>query len=345
MYIPTLRRLLVRMCHIAWFIVTGITIANAASFDCKKAGTRIEKTICSDSQLSGLDDKLGNAYAEALKNSPDKSWLVKQQRRWMRARTQCENTKCLAAKYNRQINFLSTVYGCNTHNVIANLPDAIAGLVPQDLGIESFAMLKMPETNTTLIAAIAAPIWNFNLCSANLPEGVTTSRMLLVWRRSGTGWKQIGKSDKVLFSVDTAGQTDVKVSTSNGQFQVENSATSATAMRWLWYENYTLAFDKNADRIRLVKWESSQLQYPMSGGGIGYKEFDEATEKYGEERVCDSDGYMGKINYSSRLATIEQCKFAQPKVKARSFQVPSGPISLEEVASVRFDKLPYIANE
>lgn len=40
--------------------------ANAASFDCTKAGTDQEKMICSDSILSSLDDKLAKTYKSAL---------------------------------------------------------------------------------------------------------------------------------------------------------------------------------------------------------------------------------------------------------------------------------------
>lgn len=42
--------------------------ANAASFDCKKASTWLEKTVCSNPELSKLDDQLAKAYADALKS-------------------------------------------------------------------------------------------------------------------------------------------------------------------------------------------------------------------------------------------------------------------------------------
>ena len=34
----------------------------AASFDCAKAGTKVEKLICGDAGLSKLDDELAAAY-------------------------------------------------------------------------------------------------------------------------------------------------------------------------------------------------------------------------------------------------------------------------------------------
>jgi uncharacterized protein YecT (DUF1311 family) len=41
--------------------------AAAASFDCKKASTKVEKLICADPELSRQDEAMAAAYAEALK--------------------------------------------------------------------------------------------------------------------------------------------------------------------------------------------------------------------------------------------------------------------------------------
>jgi uncharacterized protein len=42
------------------------TQANAASFDCKKAATWVEKTVCSNPELSKLDEQMAKAYHDAL---------------------------------------------------------------------------------------------------------------------------------------------------------------------------------------------------------------------------------------------------------------------------------------
>ena len=38
--------------------------ARAATFDCDKASTSVEKVICSDTRLTNLDDRLGRQYKE-----------------------------------------------------------------------------------------------------------------------------------------------------------------------------------------------------------------------------------------------------------------------------------------
>jgi hypothetical protein len=43
--------------------------ALGASFDCAKAGTAVEKTICGDAELSSLDEHLGRYYVVALEQA------------------------------------------------------------------------------------------------------------------------------------------------------------------------------------------------------------------------------------------------------------------------------------
>jgi len=73
----------------------------AASFDCKKASTDIEKLICSNETTSQYDEELGQYYKEALLKYPDrKEMLVRQQRNWIKwIRNSCSDPSCLATLY------------------------------------------------------------------------------------------------------------------------------------------------------------------------------------------------------------------------------------------------------
>ena len=70
------------------------TQATAASFDCHKAKTSIEKTICEDRYLSELDGKMGKLYHKAKAYQHD---LPKYQKEWIRNRNkECgTNNDCL----------------------------------------------------------------------------------------------------------------------------------------------------------------------------------------------------------------------------------------------------------
>jgi uncharacterized protein len=75
-------------------------IAVAASFDCAKASTRVEQMICSDAELSTLDDELAAAYATTYSASTRLDELVEvQQRRWLVRRNACRDRGCIINAY------------------------------------------------------------------------------------------------------------------------------------------------------------------------------------------------------------------------------------------------------
>jgi uncharacterized protein len=76
--------------------------APAASFDCAKAGTAVEKAICGDAALSGLDEHLGRYYAAALEAAGTGAACLKgDQRSWVKTmRNACgADAQCLSAAY------------------------------------------------------------------------------------------------------------------------------------------------------------------------------------------------------------------------------------------------------
>ncbi len=68
---------------VVWCLVFG-ALAQAASFDCEKAKTKIEKLICNNEELSKLDEELAEAYAEALAKSPEPEKLKAEQKEWLK---------------------------------------------------------------------------------------------------------------------------------------------------------------------------------------------------------------------------------------------------------------------
>jgi len=67
----------------------GASPAAAASFDCAKARTKVEKLICADPQLSRQDSEVAAAYGEALKawDGQIAPYVKMSQRAWVRSRT------------------------------------------------------------------------------------------------------------------------------------------------------------------------------------------------------------------------------------------------------------------
>lgn len=80
--------------------------AQAASFDCSKAGTKVEKMICSSESVSALDSKLQDEYSKALAQACDASDLKKIQRLWIKSRDTSVDEKGLSWMYEERIKSL-----------------------------------------------------------------------------------------------------------------------------------------------------------------------------------------------------------------------------------------------
>lgn len=82
-------------------------MAHATSFNCAKAATFVEKTICADATLGKLDDALTDNYnamlAPDLGDGPDNKALRKEQRAWIAQRNKCTTEKCLTDLYRKRV--------------------------------------------------------------------------------------------------------------------------------------------------------------------------------------------------------------------------------------------------
>lgn len=93
------------MKRIAWIILgcmSLVTTAHAASFDCKKAQTDIEKLICKTRELSNLDWELGKVYQTQLDKADveKKNFIISEQKEWLKnVRDVCKDKVCLITAY------------------------------------------------------------------------------------------------------------------------------------------------------------------------------------------------------------------------------------------------------
>lgn len=78
----------------------------AASFDCTKATTAVEKAICSDKRLGRLDEVLAQNYramSAANIGSGALNNLRSSQRSWLAIRNQCADANCIGKRYEERI--------------------------------------------------------------------------------------------------------------------------------------------------------------------------------------------------------------------------------------------------
>lgn len=82
----------------------------AAGFDCSKAATLVEQSICANKQLSELDDALSAGYKKALAGPGNSEAIKKRQKEWIVGeRNKCPDTACLKNAYTKRIAELAKV--------------------------------------------------------------------------------------------------------------------------------------------------------------------------------------------------------------------------------------------
>ncbi|MFA6202754.1 MAG: lysozyme inhibitor LprI family protein [Gallionella sp.] len=103
----------------------------AASFDCQKAGTAIEKSICNNEEVSALDSDLSNIYKMAIAQNID---LKQSQREWVKERNLCTSDDCLLKEYNNRISFIKQLLPQKNEqgNVVNTQPDSSKNVVQPD---------------------------------------------------------------------------------------------------------------------------------------------------------------------------------------------------------------------
>jgi uncharacterized protein len=86
------------------FIMPFVNYSYGASFDCAKAGTKVEKLICSTPSLSKLDSSLADVYKDALRKEPA---IKPDQLAWIKERNKCSSEACLEESYKERIDSLT----------------------------------------------------------------------------------------------------------------------------------------------------------------------------------------------------------------------------------------------
>jgi uncharacterized protein YecT (DUF1311 family) len=85
------------------FILLLTPFAQAASFDCTKANTLVEKTICGDRTLSELDKTLAEVYANEVARESESTRVKSAQRNWLIKRDTCTTNSCIEQSYESRL--------------------------------------------------------------------------------------------------------------------------------------------------------------------------------------------------------------------------------------------------
>jgi uncharacterized protein len=134
------------------FVLTGLT--SAASFDCTKASSPYEKAVCSNSNLSSLDDQLAGAYKDARAKSADPDGLKKDQIEWIKSTRQCaSDVGCIEKAYKARISTLGATGGAQPATKAPSQQEQYQAMVNRsinELGPSGYA--KCAAATVTMVA-------------------------------------------------------------------------------------------------------------------------------------------------------------------------------------------------
>lgn len=93
-------------------VVTASQAKDGPSFDCSKASSDVERTICSNEQLAASDASVAANYRQLLqyRTGKDAKVFKDEQRAWLKRRNQCgTNVACLSDAYDVRYSEMCTV--------------------------------------------------------------------------------------------------------------------------------------------------------------------------------------------------------------------------------------------
>jgi uncharacterized protein len=126
-----LRRAALVPAFVLFASLTGASLAHAASFRCPHNASASERLVCSDPELSALDDKLAALYRSAVEATPDTTALEADRiSQWQWRQHNCKDKACVADWYDRRI---AELEGDLQHGKAASAERVRTGVVDQQL--------------------------------------------------------------------------------------------------------------------------------------------------------------------------------------------------------------------
>ncbi|WP_266171087.1 lysozyme inhibitor LprI family protein [Dyella subtropica] len=113
-------------CLVLMVLVLCAESTFAASFDCGKAESTVEKLICGNANVSRLDTQLQDTYQKALSaiDPSSKAKLIGEQRHWIKyTRNLCQDEACLKDAYAARIDVLGRNVKYIVNKASCDIPD------------------------------------------------------------------------------------------------------------------------------------------------------------------------------------------------------------------------------
>lgn len=235
---------------------------------------------------------------------------------------------------------LVPVVACETFtppNQIGELPSTLQPLIPKNMGVEAFSLTTLANGSKLAAAILTPKKWFVPEGRHQLTAKDPHERILVFWQQLKTKWEPIGRSSKILYTIDSVKMTGVQLSWTKGLLHVRQD---------MWTESIRAADEfilmpNTAKRpIKVVAWTSTYLVAPSyygNGDTTMLNKLVAAKAKYGKDKACEQDGYSGTIDYTSGKILLNRCEYAKPK-RTLNQQISSQWIALNQFKPTAFDR-------
>ncbi len=135
-------------------LLMGARNIYAASIDCGKTKSAIEKTICDNDEILKLDETLDKAYQKALERTDIKRGVRKSQRQWLKyERNICQTVDCLKVAYKSRIQEL----GLSSYGIVIFRNTPFLNTPPSDVTSKPSKPEVTEPNDTPIQTQIKAP--------------------------------------------------------------------------------------------------------------------------------------------------------------------------------------------
>lgn len=116
--------------------------AQAASFDCAKAQSKVEHLICDNAEISKLDEELNTAYKAALRDGIQADSIKQAQKQWLKVRNGCTDAGCVKRVYEVRLSILASYGSENVQQDSSAMSEKTKGEVVSKILLGSEVKLK-----------------------------------------------------------------------------------------------------------------------------------------------------------------------------------------------------------
>lgn len=261
-------------------LVSGTcTLSNAASFDCAKASTEQEKTICATPALSVLDEKMAQTYKSAQASSADPVQLKNEQRNWLKDTKGCNaNIECLERAYTSRISQLTpqtqpALQQTASEATVASAPATVASEPAAAASETTAASAPVAQASPAISApAEATPFWQrAEVKYGAIALGVLLGLALVIWltRKAIAGAKKgavlVAQKGEQLKQdlTEKANQTREAAVEKTSALAAKTKEAAATANTKL-QESLSGAAEKSTPHLQTLKGDLADMKAKVS---------------------------------------------------------------------------------